>query len=89
MTTKPHCVTVTISSASNGVTNQNVILEEYAETEAELIYKNHGIADAVILALNTEMHRQSGEAVEAIQAAGGDIKKAKRAWDADKPKGRK
>ena len=57
---KEHCVTVTISSISGGVVNQNVILEEYASTAEELVMKNHAVADAVLLALNSCMKELSG-----------------------------
>lgn len=58
-TVKDHCVTVRIESHSGGVLNQEVILKEYAGSDAELVYKNHEIADAVIFALNGKMKEMS------------------------------
>lgn len=45
---KQHCVTVSITSESNGVLNQEVILREYAATQEELVAKNIALADAVV-----------------------------------------
>ena len=55
MNKKDHSVTVSIVSESGGVINQEVLLKEYAGSDAELVYKNHQIADAVIFALNNKM----------------------------------
>ena len=57
---KPHAVTVTITSESDGVLNQEVICREYASTTDELIAKNHIIADAVAMAVNEAMKEMSG-----------------------------
>jgi hypothetical protein len=59
MNKKDHSVTVSITSESGGVLNQEVILKEYAGSDAELVYKNHEIADAVIIALNAKMKEMS------------------------------
>jgi hypothetical protein len=67
---KEHCVTVTISSTSGGVVNQNVILEEYASTVEELVWKNHAVADAVIVALNNCMKELSGAFLKGEQPDG-------------------
>jgi hypothetical protein len=57
---KPHSVTVSIVSVSDGVTNQEVILREYAGSAEELVYKNHAMADAVVVAINDCMKGLSG-----------------------------
>lgn len=62
---KPHSVTVSIVSESDGVINQEVICKEYAGSVEELVYKNHALADAVIGAVNECCKRLSGEAVAA------------------------
>ena len=61
MAKKLHSVTVSIISESDGELNQEVICKEYAGSPAELVYKNHAIADAVIVAVNDCMKRLSAE----------------------------
>ena len=47
---KVHSVVVSIVSSSDGEVNQRVILEEFASTQEELIFKNFAIADKVVAA---------------------------------------
>ena len=71
MNKKDHSVTVSITSESGGVLNQEVILKEYAGSDAELVYKNHKIADAVIVALNEVMKEMSAYTGEYEPVASG------------------
>ena len=57
---KPHSVTVSIISESNGVLNQEILLKEYASTPEELVIKNFAIADVVINALQDGMKVLAG-----------------------------
>ena len=52
---KPHCVTVSIVSESDGFTNQEIICKEYAYTSQELVTKNMTIALAVVEAVTASM----------------------------------
>lgn len=74
MNKKDHSVTVSIISESGGVLNQEVILKEYAGSDAELVYKNHAIADCVIEALNAKMKEMSAYVGEFIPVPDKDRK---------------
>ena len=64
---KQHCVTVSIISETDGVLNQEVLCKEYAGSDAELVYKNHAIADAVVVAVNDVMKKLSSEFLKGKQ----------------------
>lgn len=73
---KPHSVTVSIVSESDGVVNQEVALKEYAADAEELIMKNHIIADAVVDALQAVTKVMSQAYIDA-QKVGSDKKEEK------------
>jgi len=68
MTTKAHCITVTITSTSGDVVNQTIELREYASTIEELVAKNFAIADAVMESLGDAMKDLATPLIDAYAA---------------------
>ena len=58
---KPHSVTVSIVSSSDGEVNQRVILEEFASSSEELVFKNFTIADKVVAACQEACRELAGK----------------------------
>ena len=58
---KDYCITVSLTSESNGVLNQEIILREWAATEEELVHKNFVVSDHVVPAVDAAMKALAGE----------------------------
>ena len=67
----PHGIEVHIISRTGDRKNQDVILEESADSQAELVWKNFRIVDAVVGALRVEMQAMADLAEEGAEPVWG------------------
>lgn len=64
---KPHSITVTITTTTDGEVNQRTLNEEFATTVEEFIHKDFVISEEVVAGVLKAKHRLAAEYLESLK----------------------